>query len=213
MGDTGGDHDLYDYCIDDPVTMNDPAGLIAPLLVMGGVLAAKALGLGVGLGGMYVAGKATDAANKSAGRKAPSAAKAVEEVAGKTTAMSLGSGLAGTAIVTSPMAVARGGQALVRGVPRVINATRKIGSTASETITNTAQKADIALRSSRLGEKAIQTAEFAENFANPNPPVAVSSAAYAGSSIGRIFTELRDFLKQNKPKKDESKSPNRKGRE
>lgn len=60
---------------------------------MGGVLAAKALGLGVGLGGMYVAGKATDA-NKSAGRKAPSAAKAVEEVAGKTTAMSLGSGLA-----------------------------------------------------------------------------------------------------------------------
>ena len=27
IGDTGGDHDLYDYCVDDPVTMNDPSGL------------------------------------------------------------------------------------------------------------------------------------------------------------------------------------------
>ena len=74
-------------------------------------------------------------------------------------AMSLGFELAGTAIVTSPMAVARGGQTLVRAVPKVINTTRKIGSTASETITNTAQKADIALRSSKLGEKTIQAAE------------------------------------------------------
>jgi len=29
LGDTGGDHDLYDYCVDDPVTMNDPTGLYA----------------------------------------------------------------------------------------------------------------------------------------------------------------------------------------
>ena len=27
MGDTGGDHDLYDYCVDDPVDLNDPSGL------------------------------------------------------------------------------------------------------------------------------------------------------------------------------------------
>ena len=27
LGDTGGDHDLYDYCVDDPVSMNDPSGL------------------------------------------------------------------------------------------------------------------------------------------------------------------------------------------
>ena len=27
LGDTGGDHDLWDYCVDDPVTMNDPMGL------------------------------------------------------------------------------------------------------------------------------------------------------------------------------------------
>ena len=27
LGDTGGDHDLYDYCVDDPVSCVDPAGL------------------------------------------------------------------------------------------------------------------------------------------------------------------------------------------
>ena len=27
LGDTGGDHDLYDYCVDDPVNMVDPEGL------------------------------------------------------------------------------------------------------------------------------------------------------------------------------------------
>ena len=28
LGDTGGDHDLYDYCVDDPVSMRDPTGLL-----------------------------------------------------------------------------------------------------------------------------------------------------------------------------------------
>ncbi|SBV99020.1 hypothetical protein KL86DPRO_11493 [uncultured delta proteobacterium] len=27
LGDTGGDHDVYDYCVDDPVSLVDPAGL------------------------------------------------------------------------------------------------------------------------------------------------------------------------------------------
>ena len=29
LGDTGGDHDLYDYCVDDPVSFVDPQGLAA----------------------------------------------------------------------------------------------------------------------------------------------------------------------------------------
>ncbi|UZP66865.1 hypothetical protein N1030_14810 [Desulfovibrio mangrovi] len=32
MGDTGGDHDLWDYCVDDPVNANDPLGLFVFLL-------------------------------------------------------------------------------------------------------------------------------------------------------------------------------------
>ncbi len=44
LGDTGGDHDLYDYCIDDPVSMSDPTGLIAPIaLFAAGKLGALAL--------------------------------------------------------------------------------------------------------------------------------------------------------------------------
>ena len=50
LGDTGGDHDLYDYCIDDPVTMNDPSGLIPPLLLF---LGGKALAAGIAAAGAY----------------------------------------------------------------------------------------------------------------------------------------------------------------
>ncbi len=28
LGDTGGDHDLYDYCVDDPVILAAPTGLL-----------------------------------------------------------------------------------------------------------------------------------------------------------------------------------------
>jgi len=33
LGDTGGDHDLYDYCIDDPVNRVDPTGLLSQWVV------------------------------------------------------------------------------------------------------------------------------------------------------------------------------------
>ena len=48
LGDTGGDHDLYGYCVDDPVSMNDPSGLFPPALLL---LAGKAGSVGIGLGG------------------------------------------------------------------------------------------------------------------------------------------------------------------
>ena len=58
LGDTGGDHDVYEYCVDDPVSMCDPEGLIpVPLLFLAG----KALALGLGLGGAYMAASAADA--------------------------------------------------------------------------------------------------------------------------------------------------------
>ena len=66
LGDTGGDHDLYEYCLDDPVTMNDPSGLIPPLVLF---LAGKALALGLGLGVSYGAAAGVDAiGNKFTGQ-------------------------------------------------------------------------------------------------------------------------------------------------
>ena len=47
LGDTGGDHDLYEYCVDDPVSLYDPEGLNA----------ASALGGIVATGVVYQAGK------------------------------------------------------------------------------------------------------------------------------------------------------------
>ncbi len=43
LGDTGGDHDLYDYCIDDPVTLNDPTGLFPPALYALALMGVRAL--------------------------------------------------------------------------------------------------------------------------------------------------------------------------
>lgn len=105
--------------------MNDPAGLIAPLLVLGGVLAAKALGLGIGAGGLYWASKRVENAQKKTGRQGPSPVDALEEVLPKTAAMSLGSGLAGTAIVTAPLAVAR----RVQAAPKVLNLAKEAAAT------------------------------------------------------------------------------------
>ena len=110
--------------------MNDPAGLIAPLLILGGVLAAKALGLAIGAGGLYWASKRVENAQKKTGRQGPSPVDALEEVLPKTAAMSLGSGLAGTAIVTAPLAVARG----VQAAPKVLNLAKEAAATGSTLI-------------------------------------------------------------------------------
>ncbi|MCC8193897.1 MAG: RHS repeat-associated core domain-containing protein [Deltaproteobacteria bacterium] len=41
LGDTGGDHDVYDYCVDDPVSLVDPEGLNPRLYVSGAQVAEK----------------------------------------------------------------------------------------------------------------------------------------------------------------------------
>jgi RHS repeat-associated protein len=48
LGDTGGDHDLYDYCVDEPVGRVDPEGLfLFPLLLgLGGLAGATGLAWG-----------------------------------------------------------------------------------------------------------------------------------------------------------------------
>lgn len=59
IGDTGGDHDLWDYCVDDPVSLVDPSGLnpaIIPLLFLAGKLGGGALAAG----GIAAAGYGAD---------------------------------------------------------------------------------------------------------------------------------------------------------
>ena len=79
MGDTGGDHDLYDYCVDDPVSMNDPSGLFPPALLL---LAGMAGSAGIGLGGAYGAAKIVDAIKElQEGKESSVARDAIKTVA------------------------------------------------------------------------------------------------------------------------------------
>ena len=156
---------MYDYCIDDPVTMNDPAGLIAPLLVMGGILGAKALGVGLGWAGTYLAGLGADAAQKRTGRKGPSAADAALEVAPKT---------AGIATVSSLPVVATG---LALGAPGAIGAIERGGQI---------------LSASRYGPALIKAGEIAEGVLNPNPSLAGPTASTIGSAVKRGYDELKN---------------------
>ena len=104
LGDTGGDHDLYDYCVDDPVSMNDPSGLIAPLLLF---LAGKAAALGLGAAGTWVAAKTADAIHsKRKGKEHNEATDAAKETLPKVAAASAASALPGAAAMGGPMAVA-----------------------------------------------------------------------------------------------------------
>jgi RHS repeat-associated protein len=95
LGDTGGDHDLYDYCVDDPVTMNDPAGLFPPLLLF---LGGKALALGLGLAGTYGAAKVTDwIKSRQEGKESSTARDSVRTVTPWAAGMSAFSALPGAA--------------------------------------------------------------------------------------------------------------------
>ena len=89
LGDTGGDHDLYDYCIDDPVTMNDPSGLLPPAIAAGLGIAGA---LGLGLGGSYGAAAVADTVGGyRKGEKSTAARDGIKAIASKTAEIHLNS--------------------------------------------------------------------------------------------------------------------------
>jgi RHS repeat-associated protein len=107
LGDTGGDHDLYDYCADDPVTMNDPSGLFPPAVIA--LAAVKALAVSLGLGGAYGAAKIADSVKSSRDEQESTAARdAVKAVAPKVAEAGIVSALPGLAL-TAPGALAAAG--------------------------------------------------------------------------------------------------------
>ncbi|MDL2210766.1 RHS repeat-associated core domain-containing protein, partial [Desulfovibrio sp. OttesenSCG-928-O18] len=65
LGDTGGDHDLYDYCVDDPVSMADPTGLHP---IAGFFLGMMKAGV-ISAGGLATAGLIAEGANAVMGSK------------------------------------------------------------------------------------------------------------------------------------------------
>jgi RHS repeat-associated protein len=102
LGDTGGDHDLYDYCVDDPITLSDPAGLFPILALLGIALAAKAGGALAGLGISHLAASGVDVGNMVANGKIDKrASEAVAQVSPKV--------LEASALSSLPLMAAVGG--------------------------------------------------------------------------------------------------------
>ncbi|MFV0349297.1 MAG: RHS repeat domain-containing protein [Halodesulfovibrio sp.] len=84
LGDTGGDHDLWDYCVDDPVNANDPLGLFAFLLPFAGAMAGATV---LAYGGTKVAASAADTFNKSGTKAQTAVDKPLDTVANINSAM------------------------------------------------------------------------------------------------------------------------------
>lgn len=92
--DRRGDGDVYDYCVDDPVSRKDTTGLA---WWFAGA-AAKALGLGLGLGGAYSAATGADKVKEAQTGQASTAARDAVKKAAAPTAVTAGIGSAGGAL-------------------------------------------------------------------------------------------------------------------
>ena len=122
LGDTGGDHDPYEYCVDDPVTMNDPSGLIPPLLLF---LGGKALAAGIAAAGAYGSAWVVDRI-KSAfdGKESSDAVDGMNEIAPK---------VAGASAIPVLIGAAAMGPGLVRAAGQRVGAAIQ-GSRHADTI-------------------------------------------------------------------------------
>ena len=177
LGDTGGDHDLYEYCVDDPVSMCDPEGLIpVPLLFLAG----KALALGLGLGGAYMAASAADAMGnrynaydikgRRPGTSSTPAWDGMNQIAPTVAAASAVSTVPGLA-VTAP--------------GPVIAAAQRVGTMAAAV----AQRVGASAYGDKIITGVTHAAQLAEPFVIPGPPIAASWPGLAG-------TVANEFLRQ-----------------
>lgn len=135
LGDTGGDHDLYEYCVDDPINAVDPTGenpllALLPLFLGGKALAAGIAGLGV------------TAASQVVGNP-----KVKVKVGGKEKETSLNkAALAGVAASKVPdMAMAAG-----MAAPAAAASAAKVAAKAAQTAGQVAQKVDTAVAGAAL---------------------------------------------------------------
>ena len=105
VGYTGGDNDLWDYCVDDPVSLNDPTGLNPLWGTFGKFLLGKAGSLGLGLGGAYGAAAIVDKlSERKNGKKSDEAKRAVMEVSPWVTGTQAASSVPGALTLAGPAA-------------------------------------------------------------------------------------------------------------
>ena len=183
LGDTGGDHDLYEYCVDDPVTMNDPTGLHPAAGAVAKYLLGKGLALGIAAGGAYGTATVTDAIKASRdGQESTVARDGVTKILPPLAEISL----TGTTMGPAPAAVAAG----ITAIPHMT----AVGARA---FTNVGQRLGAAIQSSPYGDKVMKFGEFLEGALNPNPAVAPPFAGAMGT-VSKWASEELQRLKNEK---------------
>ena len=176
LGDTGGDHDLYDYCVDDPVTMNDPSGLIPPLVAAAlGITGALGVGVGVPYGGAALADLIEGKRKGKPSSKGRDAVASIAPKAAAATAAAFGASAIPVAAAMAPTIIAAGGAA-------------------SQATATVAQRVGAAIRASKHGEKIDKVAQFVEPILVPGPPTVPSYPSLAGATLN----ELIEWHKKNK---------------
>ena len=182
LGDTGGDHDLYEYCVDDPVSRVDPAGLFwfVPALYATLVGAAEsspflfgiaggAAGFGLGMGVSHLAAAGVDTAETiRSGKeftKARDGMRAITPLAAKI-----------QAVAQTPLAAA----ALAQAVGPVVSA---VGRQAGTAFSTTAQRAGSVANAAwqRVGPAIMGAAAAATGAATPITPL--EKAVHYGAEI------------------------------
>ncbi|MBI9078587.1 MAG: RHS repeat-associated core domain-containing protein [Pseudodesulfovibrio sp.] len=193
MGDAGGDPDWYGYCLDDPVNLNDPTGLIAPLLLFGlGQAGATALAAG----GTLLAGLGADSAAKATGKnaKAPFKAtkgsmKAMGGAAAINAGITAGAGATVGAIKAAPVATAAGASLLRQGK----NALKTAGGKAMEAGKSGFDWAIANPEKVAVGSKGAH--DFTSSVVIKGPPEP-SLPGYLGVGLSEAY----DWYKKNKRK-------------
>ena len=194
--DKRGDGDLYDYCVDDPVSCVDPAGLawFLPAAYKGLVAAAEAHpflfgagGLAVGsLGGLAVANMASEAIDFGESIRTGEAVTAGRRAMQEINPIALKIIAAGD----TPLVVAAGGHSLG---PALASAAQRFGPAAAGAAGTAGTAAHIAQRigASPYGDKIItgitHAAQFAEPFIFPGLPMVPSAPGTIGSVVKAVY--------------------------
>ena len=177
LGDTGGDHDLWEYCVDDPVSRKDPMGLFAwflPLVV--GKLAA----LGIGLGTYYGLSKGADAvATARNGEESTAASDAF------TTVAPMAAGIVGG---TVPFSVAPAGAVAAPGM-----AAGFTNHYALPAYTYAGQRVGAELASRNLNKGSENVARLVEGAVNPVSPLGPSAWGMAGGAASWASRKLWEY--------------------
>jgi len=193
LGDTDGDHDLYDYCVDEPVGRVDPEGTVAFLLPLLAGLGGMGGATGLAWGAVKAAQKGAEIAAGTLGdetlkaelpEKVEAMDKGTTDALTRATAINAGIGAAATAAAAAPT-LARGAVKAAKAAPEAIAAAAGKGAEMAgkvgDAVANAASSAGNVMISKALDPKFIEkTTDFTSGLLIPTTPPA-SGAGYAGA--------------------------------